>query len=49
MARLLRIERAMGRRRVIPKGPRLIDLDILLYADAVVAYHRPPDPASANR
>jgi 2-amino-4-hydroxy-6-hydroxymethyldihydropteridine diphosphokinase len=36
MARLLRIERAMGRRRSIPKGPRLIDLDVLLYADATI-------------
>ena len=24
----------MGRRRLIPKGPRAIDLDILLYGDA---------------
>jgi 2-amino-4-hydroxy-6-hydroxymethyldihydropteridine diphosphokinase len=36
MARLLRIERAMGRRRVVPKGPRIIDLDILLYEDATI-------------
>lgn len=36
MTRLLRIERAMGRQRVIPKGPRIIDLDILLYGDATV-------------
>jgi 2-amino-4-hydroxy-6-hydroxymethyldihydropteridine diphosphokinase len=34
LARLLRIERAMGRQRLIPKGPRLIDVDILLYGDA---------------
>ena len=34
LARLLRVERAMGRRRLIPKGPRTIDLDILLYGDA---------------
>lgn len=33
MARLLRIEYAMGRRRTVPKGPRLIDLDLLLYGD----------------
>jgi 2-amino-4-hydroxy-6-hydroxymethyldihydropteridine diphosphokinase len=31
MARLLRIEYALGRRRDRPKGPRIIDLDLLLY------------------
>ena len=31
MARLLRIEYALGRRRELEKGPRLIDLDLLLY------------------
>jgi 2-amino-4-hydroxy-6-hydroxymethyldihydropteridine diphosphokinase len=31
MARLLRIEYALGRRREIPLGPRTIDLDLLLY------------------
>lgn len=31
-----RIEREMGRVRRMPKGPRLIDLDILLYGNAVV-------------
>ena len=36
MARLLRIERVMGRRRTVPKGPRIIDLDILLYEDATI-------------
>jgi 2-amino-4-hydroxy-6-hydroxymethyldihydropteridine diphosphokinase len=34
--RLQRIEREMGRQKRIPKGPRLIDLDILLYGNAVV-------------
>ena len=33
---LQRIEREMGRRKRTPKGPRLIDLDILLYGNAVV-------------
>lgn len=33
LARLLRIEYAMGRRRKIPRGPRTIDLDLLLYGD----------------
>ena len=29
------IESKMGRRKIIPKGPRLIDLDIILYGDLV--------------
>jgi 2-amino-4-hydroxy-6-hydroxymethyldihydropteridine diphosphokinase len=33
LARLLRIEYALGRRRGIPRGPRTIDLDLLLYGD----------------
>src|SRR4051812_11870555 len=33
MHRLLDIERSMGRERTVPKGPRIIDLDILLYDD----------------
>jgi 2-amino-4-hydroxy-6-hydroxymethyldihydropteridine diphosphokinase len=33
LARLLRIEYALGRRREIPRGPRTIDLDLLLYAE----------------
>lgn len=38
LQRLLLIERALGRQRegAIPKGPRLIDLDIILYGDRVV-------------
>ncbi len=31
MARLLRVEYALGRRRDTPKGPRTIDLDLLIY------------------
>ena len=31
MARLLRIEYALGRTREVPQGPRTIDLDLLLY------------------
>lgn len=31
LARLLRIEYALGRRRDVPRGPRTIDLDLLLY------------------
>ena len=33
LARLLRIEYALGRRRERAKGPRTIDLDLLLYRD----------------
>jgi 2-amino-4-hydroxy-6-hydroxymethyldihydropteridine diphosphokinase len=36
LARLQKIERGMGRKRRIAKGPREIDLDILLFGDAVV-------------
>jgi 2-amino-4-hydroxy-6-hydroxymethyldihydropteridine diphosphokinase len=36
MAMLLEIEREMGRNRRVPKGPRLIDMDILLYSSEVV-------------
>jgi 2-amino-4-hydroxy-6-hydroxymethyldihydropteridine diphosphokinase len=34
LARLLRIEYALGRRRTRPLAPRTIDLDLLLYGDA---------------
>ena len=34
LARLLRIEYALGRRRETWRGPRTIDLDLLLYGDA---------------
>lgn len=33
---LLGIEREMGRERVVAKGPRLIDMDILLYGSDIV-------------
>jgi 2-amino-4-hydroxy-6-hydroxymethyldihydropteridine diphosphokinase len=33
---LLTIEKRMGRERTEPKGPRIIDLDILLFGNAVV-------------
>jgi 2-amino-4-hydroxy-6-hydroxymethyldihydropteridine diphosphokinase len=36
MQALLTIERAMGRVRVAAKGPRIIDMDILLYGPLVV-------------
>ena len=54
-AALLAIERALGRERdsadFIPKGPRVIDLDIVLYGSRVDrfsgAYHSSPGHASA--
>jgi 2-amino-4-hydroxy-6-hydroxymethyldihydropteridine diphosphokinase len=36
LARLQKIEKSMGRKRGIAKGPREIDLDILFFGDAVV-------------
>jgi 2-amino-4-hydroxy-6-hydroxymethyldihydropteridine diphosphokinase len=33
---ILQIEQSMGRRRTQPKGPRLIDIDILLFGHSVV-------------
>ncbi len=48
---LLAIERAMGRRRLRPKGPRLIDIDIVLFGSAVVDTPRLaiPHPAMHER
>jgi 2-amino-4-hydroxy-6-hydroxymethyldihydropteridine diphosphokinase len=37
LGRTQKIERALGRLTTRPKGPRVIDLDILFYADTVVA------------
>ncbi len=36
LARTQSIERKMGRVRTRPKGPRTIDIDMLLYGDAVI-------------
>jgi 2-amino-4-hydroxy-6-hydroxymethyldihydropteridine diphosphokinase len=36
LARTLALEQAMGRRRTEKKGPRTIDIDIVLFADEVV-------------
>ncbi len=36
LARTQQIEAGMGRRRLIPKGPRPIDIDILLFGNAVI-------------
>jgi 2-amino-4-hydroxy-6-hydroxymethyldihydropteridine diphosphokinase len=51
MHRLLDIERALGRRRRVPRGPRFIDMDILLYEDLVVSSEQLeiPHPRMAER
>jgi 2-amino-4-hydroxy-6-hydroxymethyldihydropteridine diphosphokinase len=36
LRRTLRVEAQLGRRRVVPKGPRTIDIDILLFGNSVV-------------
>ena len=36
LIRAQQIETALGRLRTVPKGPRTIDIDILLYADTVL-------------
>jgi 2-amino-4-hydroxy-6-hydroxymethyldihydropteridine diphosphokinase len=45
------IERRMGRALTIPKGPRVIDVDILLYGEAIVnaADLRIPHPRIGER
>jgi len=51
LAALLKIEREMGRRRLQPKGPRLIDIDILLFGSAVISDPKltVPHPAMHER
>ena len=51
MRALLEIERGMGRERVLPKGPRIIDMDILLYGARVArdADLEIPHPRMAER
>jgi 2-amino-4-hydroxy-6-hydroxymethyldihydropteridine diphosphokinase len=49
---LQHIERALGRRRVLNKGPRTIDIDILLYDNVVVqskALHIPHERMGHRR
>jgi 2-amino-4-hydroxy-6-hydroxymethyldihydropteridine diphosphokinase len=51
LAVVLKLEEAMGRRRTQEKGPRTIDIDILLFGNAIV--HAPglsiPHPAMHQR
>ena len=51
LARIGKIERALGRVRTVAKGPRTIDIDILLYGDAMVrnATLEIPHPRMAER
>ncbi len=48
---MLAVERAMGRVRRVAKGPRVIDLDLLLYGEQVVASEELvlPHPEMAGR
>jgi 2-amino-4-hydroxy-6-hydroxymethyldihydropteridine diphosphokinase len=36
LSKLQKIERAMGRRKIVAKGPRVIDLDIVLFGNFVI-------------
>jgi 2-amino-4-hydroxy-6-hydroxymethyldihydropteridine diphosphokinase len=36
LTRILAIEQSLGRRRIQPKGPRLIDIDILFFGSSIV-------------
>ena len=51
MHTLLDIERSLGRRRRVLRGPRFIDMDILLYDDRVVNtdHLKVPHPRMAER
>jgi 2-amino-4-hydroxy-6-hydroxymethyldihydropteridine diphosphokinase len=51
MQTLLSIERSLGRERRVPKGPRVLDMDILLYGDEVVCEEglEIPHPRMAER
>lgn len=51
LARLQRIERELGRRRFAPKAPRTIDIDLLLYGEAVIRTPRlqVPHPRMSER
>jgi len=51
LTRIGKIERELGRVRTMPKGPRTIDIDILLYGNAVVqcATLEIPHPRMAER
>ncbi len=51
LSKIQMIEQRMGRRRIQPKGPRNIDIDILLFGNSVVSTPelRIPHPAMQER
>ena len=51
LARIQKIERELGRKRTQPKGPRNIDIDIILFGNAVIdtAKLQVPHPRLAQR
>ena len=51
LARIQAIEQQMGRRRAQPKGPRIIDIDIVLFGNSVIsdAHLEVPHPAMHER
>jgi 2-amino-4-hydroxy-6-hydroxymethyldihydropteridine diphosphokinase len=51
LTRVSRVERDLGRKRIVRKGPRTIDIDILFYGAAVVETTRLeiPHPRMAER
>ena len=51
LAKIQAIEQEMGRRRVQPKGPRSIDIDVLLFGNSVISAPKleVPHPAMHQR
>ena len=51
LTKIVAIEQQMGRRRIQPKGPRTIDIDILLFGNAVISAPQlqVPHPAMHKR
>jgi 7,8-dihydro-6-hydroxymethylpterin-pyrophosphokinase len=43
LSELLNIERSMGRERKVANGPRVIDIDLLLFGDKVIGYSKEHD------
>ncbi len=40
LSELIKIEHAMGRERTVINGPRVIDIDLLLFGDAIIAHSK---------
>jgi 2-amino-4-hydroxy-6-hydroxymethyldihydropteridine diphosphokinase len=51
LARIQRIEKELGRQRIVPKGPRTIDIDILLFGNFAIesAKLQVPHPRMQDR